>query len=232
MARTIYPVILSGGSGTRLWPLSRDLFPKQLLSLIGPESLLTATARRVSGDGFAGPVIVCNKDHRFMVRDQLAAAGIAPEAIIIEPAPRNTAPAIAAAAAVIQNRDPDGLLLVLPSDHLIRDVGALRNAIAVAARAAETGCLITFGITPTAPETGYGYIRSGDKLPNCDGAFRIARFVEKPDLATAASYLADGKLDLEQRHVRLSRRAFAGGAEGLRAGTGGGLDPLGRFGKS
>jgi mannose-1-phosphate guanylyltransferase/mannose-6-phosphate isomerase len=192
MSRTIYPVILSGGSGTRLWPLSRDLYPKQLLSLIGPESLLTATARRVTGDGFAGPVIVCNKDHRFMVQDQLAAAGITPEAIIIEPAARNTAPAIAAAAVVIQARDPDGLLLVLPSDHIIRDLPALHQAILAAAEAAESGCLVTFGITPTAPETGYGYIRSAGRLPDVDGAYRIARFVEKPDLATAASYLAEG----------------------------------------
>jgi mannose-1-phosphate guanylyltransferase/mannose-1-phosphate guanylyltransferase/mannose-6-phosphate isomerase len=192
MSRTIYPVILSGGSGTRLWPLSRDLFPKQLLSLIGPESLLTATARRVSGDGFAGPVIVCNKDHRFLVQDQLAAAGIAPEAIVIEPAARNTAPAIAAAAALIRARDPEGLLLVLPSDHIIRDLPALKAAIAAAAAAAETGCLVTFGITPTAPETGYGYIRSGDRLAGVAGAHRIAKFVEKPDLATAASYLAAG----------------------------------------
>jgi mannose-1-phosphate guanylyltransferase/mannose-1-phosphate guanylyltransferase/mannose-6-phosphate isomerase len=192
MSRKIYPVILSGGSGTRLWPLSRDLFPKQLLSLVGPESLLAATAKRVSGDSFAGPVIVCNAAHRHLVKDQLAAVGIAPEAIIIEPVARNTAPAIAAAAALLRERDPDALMLVLPSDHIIRDLPALTGAIGAAAKAADTGCLVTFGITPTAPETGYGYIRSGAPLGGIDGAFKIARFVEKPDLATAETYLAEG----------------------------------------
>ena len=192
MSRKIYPVILSGGSGTRLWPLSRDLYPKQLLALIGPESLLAATARRVSGDSFAGPVIVCNADHKFLVQDQLAAIGITPEAIIIEPVARNTAPAIAAAAALLRERDPDAVMLVLPSDHIIRDLPALTAAIGAAAKAADTGCLVTFGITPTAPETGYGYIRSGEPLGGIDGAFKIARFVEKPDLATAAGYLAEG----------------------------------------
>jgi mannose-1-phosphate guanylyltransferase/mannose-1-phosphate guanylyltransferase/mannose-6-phosphate isomerase len=193
MARTIYPVILSGGSGTRLWPLSRDLLPKQLLSLVGPESLMAATARRVSGDGFAGPVIVCNQDHRFLVEEQLAAIGIVPEAIVIEPVARNTAPAIAAAAALLQARDPGALMLVLPSDHLIRDLPALSAAIATAALAAEAGKLVTFGITPTAPETGYGYIRQAGPVESVPGAFKIERFVEKPDLATAAGYLAEGE---------------------------------------
>ncbi len=192
MSRTIYPVILSGGSGTRLWPLSRDLYPKQLLSLIGPESLLAATARRVSGDGFAGPVIVCNKEHRFLVQEQLEAIGITPEAIIIEPVARNTAPAIAAAAALLRERDPEAVMLVLPSDHIIRDLPALTRAIGAAAQAADAGNLVSFGITPTAPETGYGYISSGEALPGAEGAFRIASFVEKPDLGTAAGYLADG----------------------------------------
>jgi mannose-1-phosphate guanylyltransferase/mannose-6-phosphate isomerase len=192
MSRKIYPVILSGGSGTRLWPLSRDLYPKQLLALIGPESLLAATARRVSGDSFAGPIIVCNADHKFLVQDQLAEIGIVPEAIIIEPVARNTAPAIAAAAALLRERDPDAIMLVLPSDHIIRDLPALTAAIGAAAKAADTGCLVTFGITPTAPETGYGYIRNGEPLGGIDGAFKIARFVEKPNLATAAGYLAEG----------------------------------------
>ncbi len=192
MSRTLYPVILSGGSGTRLWPLSRDLLPKQLLTLIGPESLLAATVRRVSGDGFARPVIVCNKDHRFLVEEQLHAAGLPPEAIIIEPVARNTAPAIAAAAALIRSRDPDALMLVLPSDHMIRDMPALKAAIGTAAVAAESGCLVTFGITPTAPETGYGYIRCGEALDCVTGAFRIAEFVEKPKLAKALAYLSEG----------------------------------------
>lgn len=190
MTRTIYPVILSGGSGTRLWPLSRDLMPKQLLSLVGPESLLAGTVRRVTGDGFAGPIVVCNQDHRFLVQEQLAAIGVIPEAIIIEPVARNTAPAIAAAAAWLQTRDPGALLLVLPSDHLIRNSAALSAAIVTAAEAAEAGRLVTFGITPTAPETGYGYIRQGGPIGGIDGAFDIAKFVEKPNLATAAGYLA------------------------------------------
>jgi mannose-1-phosphate guanylyltransferase/mannose-6-phosphate isomerase len=146
----------------------------------------------VSGDSFAGPVIVCNADHKILVQDQLAEIGIAPEAIIIEPVARNTAPAIAAAAALLRERDPDAVMLVLPSDHIIRDLPALNAAIAAAVRAADAGCLVSFGITPTAPETGYGYIRSGDPLPGVDGAFKIARFVEKPDLATASGYLAEG----------------------------------------
>jgi mannose-1-phosphate guanylyltransferase/mannose-6-phosphate isomerase len=176
MSRRIYPVILSGGSGTRLWPLSRDLFPKQLLPLIGDMSLLAQTARRVSGDRFGRPIIVCNNEHRFMVAEQLEAVGIQPEAIIIEPVARNTAPAIAAAAAFLGKRDPDGLMLVLPSDHIIRDEPAFTKAIAAAAQAAEAGWLTTFGITPTAPETGLGYIRSGETLPAVGGAFRIGRF--------------------------------------------------------
>jgi mannose-1-phosphate guanylyltransferase/mannose-1-phosphate guanylyltransferase/mannose-6-phosphate isomerase len=192
MSRTIYPVILSGGSGTRLWPLSRDHFPKQLLALVGPESLLVATARRVHGAGFAPPMIVCNQDHRFLVREQLEAVGITPDAIVIEPVARNTAPAIAAAAALLAKQDPSALMLVLPSDHIVRDLDAFARAVATAADAAATGCLVTFGITPTAPETGYGYIRRGAALGKPEGAFRIERFVEKPDLATAAGYLADG----------------------------------------
>jgi len=192
MSRTIYPVILSGGSGTRLWPLSRDLLPKQLLALVGQESLLAATAKRVSGDGYAAPIIVCNQDHRFMVQEQLAAIGITPEAIIIEPVARNTAPAIAAAASLLRARDPSALMLVLPSDHIIRNLTEFAIAVAAAAQAAEAGYLVTFGITPTAPETGYGYIRSGAPIEDNDGAFKIARFVEKPDVITAVGYLAEG----------------------------------------
>lgn len=193
MARTIYPVILSGGSGTRLWPLSRDLLPKQLLSLIGEESLLAATVRRVAGDGYASPIVVCNQDHRFMVREQLAKIGIRPEAIIIEPAARDTAPAIAAAAIYLLMRDANALMLVLPSDHIIRNLPEFATAVAQAAKTAEAGYLVTFGITPTAPETGYGYIASGSPIPGVDGAFRIARFVEKPDVVAAAHYLAEGR---------------------------------------
>ncbi len=192
MSATIYPVILSGGSGTRLWPLSRDLLPKQMLPLVKEQSLLAETAQRVSGDPFAKPIVICNQEHRFLVSEQLAALGIMPEAIIVEPMGRNTAPAIAAAAALLTARDPEAILLVLPSDHVIRDTGAFGRAVGVAAGAAEAGHLVTFGITPTAPETGYGYIRNGSGLDAQDGAFHIERFVEKPDAPTAASYVAQG----------------------------------------
>lgn len=192
MPPTIYPVILSGGSGTRLWPLSRDLLPKQLLPLVRERSLLAETAARVSGDSFARPIIICNHEHRFLVAEQLASIGVAPEAIIVEPIARNTAPAIAAAAALLRARDPEALMLVLPSDHVIGDEAAFGRAIRVAARTAAAGYLVTFGITPTAPETGYGYISSGTEIDGMAGAYRIERFVEKPDIATAAGYLADG----------------------------------------
>jgi mannose-1-phosphate guanylyltransferase/mannose-1-phosphate guanylyltransferase/mannose-6-phosphate isomerase len=192
MPRTIYPVILSGGSGTRLWPLSRDLFPKQLLPLVSHESLLAATARRATGDDFARPIIVCNRDHRLLVERQMGEVGITPEAIIIEPIARNTAPAIAAAALLLQARDPDALMLVLPSDHIIRNTVEFALAVATAAQTAEAGYLVTFGITPTAPETGYGYIRAGAPIPDIDGAYSIERFVEKPNLDTAIGYLAEG----------------------------------------
>jgi mannose-1-phosphate guanylyltransferase / mannose-6-phosphate isomerase len=192
MSGGIYPVILSGGSGTRLWPLSRDSLPKQLLSLVGDLSLLAVTAKRVSGERFARPIVICNERHQSSVGEQLAAIGVRPEATIIEPVGRNTAPAIAAAAALLRTRDPLAVMLVLPSDHIIVDEPAFTRAIAAAVKAAEAGHLVTFGITPTAPETGFGYIRRGAKLVDCKEAFEIVRFVEKPDPATALEYLADG----------------------------------------
>ena len=192
MSATIYPIILSGGSGTRLWPLSRDLLPKQMLPLVREQSLLAETAQRVSGEAFAKPIVICNQEHRFLVNEQLAAQGIVPEAILVEPMGRNTAPAIAAAAVLLMARDPEAIMLVLPSDHVIRDTAAFGQAAGVAARAAQAGHLVTFGITPTAAETGYGYIRSGIGLDAHAGAFRIERFVEKPDADTARSYVAQG----------------------------------------
>jgi mannose-1-phosphate guanylyltransferase/mannose-6-phosphate isomerase len=189
----IYPVILSGGAGTRLWPLSRELYPKQLLSLASERSLLQDTASRVGqGAGFAAPLVVCNEEHRFIIAEQLRQLGIQPRAIVLEPAARNTAPAVAAAAAVLGRDDPDALLLVLPSDHVVRDEAAFRAAVDCAARAAAGGRLVTFGITPTGPETGYGYIKRGAALAGVAGAYAIDRFVEKPDLATAKGYLAEG----------------------------------------
>ena len=188
----IWPVILSGGAGTRLWPLSRELYPKQLLPLVSEHSLLQDTLGRVQGTGFAAPVVVCNDDHRFIIAEQLRQLGIKPHCIVLEPAARNTAPAVAAAATLILRDDPDALLLVLPSDHIIRDVPAFARAVAIAADAARGGQLVAFGLAPKHPETGYGYVKRGGPLNGVSGAYAVERFVEKPDLATAKTYLADG----------------------------------------
>lgn len=189
---TLCPVILSGGAGTRLWPLSRELYPKQLLPLASERSLLQDTARRAGSADFACPVVVCNEEHRFVIAEQLRQLGIAPRALMLEPAARNTAPAAAAAAAFLLRDDPDTLMLILPSDHVIRDEAAFHAAVSAAAAAARSGRLVTFGIKPAHPETGYGYIQRGAVLADTPGAYSVARFVEKPDLATAKTYLADG----------------------------------------
>lgn len=194
--QTIWPVILSGGSGTRLWPMSRESYPKQFLPLAGKESLLQETVRRVSDNTlFQPPVIVCNSEHRFMVAQQIRETGNAPSAIILEPVGRNTAPAVAVAADIIARKDKNAVLLVLPSDHVIRDTKEFHRAIQAAIGAALQGNLVTFGIRPEGPETGYGYIRRGAPLPDGAEGFEIEAFVEKPDLATAESYLADGRYD-------------------------------------
>jgi mannose-1-phosphate guanylyltransferase / mannose-6-phosphate isomerase len=189
----LHPVILSGGSGTRLWPLSRAQHPKQLLPLISERSLLQEAALRVADrKRFAAPFVVANDEHRFIVAEQLRLAGIAPEAVVLEPIGRNTAPAIAVAALLLSAEDPDALLLVLPSDHAVSDVPAFLAAVDRAAVAARQGRLVTFGVTPDRPETGYGYIRRGAAVADADGAFEVAAFVEKPDRARAESYLAGG----------------------------------------
>lgn len=193
-AKTIWPVILSGGSGTRLWPLSRSLYPKQLLPLVDADTMLQATVRRVKDGGrFHPPVLVANEEHRFIIAEQLRQSGAEATAIILEPEGRNTAPAIALAARFIQERDPEALLLVMPSDHLIRDEAAFAAAIESAVAAAkERNALLTFGIRPDRPETGYGYICCGAPLGAHNDVHQVDRFVEKPDLTTAESYLADG----------------------------------------
>jgi len=187
----IRPVILSGGSGTRLWPLSRAAYPKQLMPLVGKESLLQETVQRVNDPAlFSAPFLICNDEHRFLVAEQLRALRVKPEAIVLEPLARNTAAAVAAAALMAE---PSSLLLILPSDHYIQDTGAFRAAAAKAAKAAEAGALVTFGIHARSPETAYGYIRRGEALTETPDCLRVAAFVEKPDTATATKYLASGE---------------------------------------
>ncbi|MGD9597513.1 MAG: mannose-1-phosphate guanylyltransferase/mannose-6-phosphate isomerase [Steroidobacteraceae bacterium] len=187
----LIPVILSGGAGTRLWPLSRELYPKQLLPLVGERTMLQATVGRLAGTGAAGPIVVCNEAHRFMVAEQLRQIEAAPRAILLEPAGRNTAPAIALAAQVALESLPgaDPILLVLPADHVIRDIPAFHKGVQTAVAAAGLGHLVTFGVVPHAPETGYGYIQRGAPLA---GASRITAFVEKPARAVAEQYLKAG----------------------------------------
>lgn len=183
------PVILSGGSGTRLWPLSRGQFPKQFLPLISDHTMLQETVLRLSGvAGMRAPIAVCNEDHRFMLAEQLWEIGVKPSAIILEPMGKNTAPAVAMAALTADSEDD--VLLVLPADHVISDLEVFHHAIAQAKVLAEQGKLVTFGIVPTEPETGYGYIKR-DALQQ-GGAFNVAAFVEKPDLDTARYYLESG----------------------------------------
>lgn len=191
MKLRIVPVILSGGSGTRLWPLSRSTFPKQLLPLVSDKTMLQETLLRISDWAeVVQPVVVCGNDHRFLVAEQLRQINITPKAIMLEPFARNTAPAIAAAALKLQSEDL--LMLVLPADHVITDVLAFEAAVRRASLVATQGKLVTFGIEPTHPETGYGYIQSGHVLSAAEGCFEVARFVEKPDAATAQQYLAAG----------------------------------------
>jgi mannose-1-phosphate guanylyltransferase / mannose-6-phosphate isomerase len=188
----IHPVVLCGGSGTRLWPLSRQNYPKQLLALTGERSLLQDTILRATGPGFAAPLVICSKDHLFLVQDQLHGAGVAGYQIVLEPVGRNTAAAATAAALLISTTDPDAIILLMPSDHVIADQPAFAQAVEAASRAASQGYLATFGITPDAPETGYGYILRG--APNAAaGCFDVTRFVEKPTRATAESYLRSGE---------------------------------------
>jgi len=204
------PVILSGGAGTRLWPLSRELYPKQLLPLVGDRTMLQQTVLRLTGLGASPPIVVCNEAHRFLVAEQLRQLNIEPRAMVLEPVGRNTAPAIALAAhaalasvasaaavpaaaapgATVPDVQADPLLLVLPADHVIRDVPAFHRAVHAALAAAEQGQLVTFGIVPSTPETGYGYIQRGAAA---GGVHRIERFVEKPSQERAREFLESGE---------------------------------------
>ena len=192
----IVPVILSGGAGSRLWPLSRESHPKQLIRLLGESTLLQATIQRLAAvDGATAPIVVCNDEHRFVVAQQLGAIGVVPSAIILEPVARNTAPAIAAAAfeALAQSSEGEApILLVLPADHFIRAEARFADAVRTAVREASAGRLVTFGVAPDSPETGYGYIRAGLPIAVENEARRVEGFVEKPDAARAAAWVDAG----------------------------------------
>jgi mannose-1-phosphate guanylyltransferase/mannose-6-phosphate isomerase len=190
---SIVPVILSGGTGTRLWPVSRESFPKQLWPLVSDRTMLQDTARRGQGPGFAPPIVVCNHEHRFLIAEQLRAAGVADAEIMLEPVGRNSAPAITAAALRASEADPDAILWMMPADAAIQRTEALHAALARAAVAARAGRIVMFGMQPHRAETAYGYIEVGPELADAPGVHDLARFVEKPDAATAARLVASGE---------------------------------------
>jgi mannose-1-phosphate guanylyltransferase / mannose-6-phosphate isomerase len=189
----ILPVILSGGSGTRLWPVSRASFPKQLWPLLTERSLIQDTALRGTGDGFAPPMVVCNEEHRFLIAEHLRLAGAIGARILLEPEGRNSAPAIAAAALLAAEQDQGQVMWMMPADHYISDLERLHEYLRSAVEAARAGHIVLFGMRPTAPETGYGYIEQGCALEGNPGVFEVARFIEKPSAETAADLLADGR---------------------------------------
>ncbi|MDA8707820.1 mannose-1-phosphate guanylyltransferase/mannose-6-phosphate isomerase [Hellea sp.] len=186
----IIPVIMSGGAGSRLWPASRKAMPKQLLSLVTEDTMVQETAERFSGDLFHPPVFICNSDHAEPIREQMAAKGIKPGGIIVEPMGRNTAPCAVVAAIHAKVSDPEALILLAPADHHVTKPDAFRRAVAAAMTAAKNGYLVTFGIAPDTPHTGYGYIEQGDNIS--PGAYEVTAFKEKPDQETAQSYLDQG----------------------------------------
>ncbi|MEW5703505.1 MAG: mannose-1-phosphate guanylyltransferase/mannose-6-phosphate isomerase [Pseudomonadota bacterium] len=191
----ITPVLLSGGSGTRLWPLSRALYPKQLYPLVGERSLLQETALRVADKSLFDPMLVIGGEaHRFLIAEQLSVVGVKPRHIVLEPAGRNTGPAAAAAACLAEKKTAGALLLVLPSDHAIGARKRFLEAVAKATPAAEAGALVTFGVFPTAPETGYGYVQRGAPMKGAKGCFEVTRFIEKPDRKTAEKLIRGGDI--------------------------------------
>lgn len=219
----ITPILLCGGSGTRLWPLSRKSYPKQFVPLVGEKTLFQASAERLCGDGYGKPLVLAHSDFRFIVTEQLAEIGIDPGAVLIEPDSRNTAPAILAAALYLEQSDPETLMLIAPSDHVIPDPGAFRAAVEKGAEAARAGRIVTFGITPTHGETGYGYLELSE-APE-DSAIALKSFVEKPDRARADEMVASGmylwNAGIFLFSVRTILDAFRTHAPGL-------MDPVGR----
>jgi mannose-1-phosphate guanylyltransferase/mannose-6-phosphate isomerase len=208
---SIFPVVLSGGSGTRLWPLSRAMYPKQFIRFSDEQSasFLAATLMRLDpAHGFKQPIVVCNNDHRFLVREETERVGLPAAAILLEPQARNTAPAIAAAALLAMREDPEAIIVVMPSDHLIKDESGFLAAVRRAIDVAVAGRLVLFGIAPGIAHTGYGYIRRGASLPGFDGAFAVQAFTEKPDLETASKYLASGEYYWNSGIFVLGARSF------------------------
>ena len=188
---TLIPIILSGGAGTRLWPLSWGDHPKQFLSLVSERTMIQETLLRLKGLELGSPIISCGEGHRFMVAQQIGEVSETKPTILLEPMAKNTAPAIAAACCAAMKQDKDAIVVVLPSDHVIADIPAFQKAVKAAALNAEKGALVTFGIVPTFPATGYGYVKAAGN--ECDGAFTLERFVEKPCLEKAQEYLASGE---------------------------------------
>lgn len=191
----LQPVILCGGSGTRLWPASREDHPKQLLSLLGGETMLQATLQRLHGfdsASLAPPLVIGNEEYRFLIAEQMRAGGVHDASVLLEPVGRNTAPALTLAANIARAEGDDPILLVMPADHIVGDAEAFRAAVAAGLGPATAGGFVTFGVTPTRPETGYGYLRRGTAVAGHPGAFALDAFVEKPDAATAQAYVQDG----------------------------------------
>ncbi|MFT8717536.1 mannose-1-phosphate guanylyltransferase/mannose-6-phosphate isomerase [Gluconobacter potus] len=193
MSQKIVPVILSGGSGSRLWPVSRSSYPKQFWPLLSKHTLIQETALRGARAGLADPIVICNAEHRFIVAEQLRDVGVENARIVLEPVGRNSAPAIAAAAFLVAETDPDAVLWIMAADAAITDEAALYSALEHAVAAAAQGRIVTFGMKPTRVETGYGYIESGAPLSGLEGVYEVSRFVEKPDAVTAEAFFRDGR---------------------------------------
>lgn len=189
----LIPIILSGGAGTRLWPLSWGNHPKQFLPLVSEKTMIQETLLRLKGLELGNPIVSCNEAHRFLVAQQLSEIGIRPQ-ILLEPVAKNTAPAIASACCAAIKQSKDSVVVVLPSDHVIEDVEAFQTALKIAAKEAENGSLVTFGIVPTYPATGYGYVKSGDS-DSSGKVYKLEKFVEKPCLEKAQEYISSGEYD-------------------------------------